>query len=226
MVVVDVDHPDIEQFIDWKVLEEQKVAALVTGSRANRAHLNAVMKASIEGNSTDPRLMISVSGIRGRVGHGLSPEVVARYAAAFGAWAIATGPSKAVVLGRDSRVSGPIFHQIARASLEAAGANVIDLGMTTTPTLQLAVEHRNVLAFLFRTSRVTPCVQASLRLHVSRQQSSTAIRILKRRGGGIPAPVMLDLHKQFIRRSAAPRTEGYGAFPVTAQQPEFTLTTH
>lgn len=92
--------------------------------------------------------------------------------------------------------------------------------------LQLAVEHRNVLAFLFRTSRVTPCVQASLRLHVSRQQSSTAIRILKRRGGGIPAPVMLDLHKQFIRRSAVPRTEGYGAFPVTAQQPEFTLTAH
>ena len=95
------------------------------------------------GNSTDPRLMISVSGIRGRVGHGLSPEVVARYAAAFGAWAIATGPSRAVVLGRDSRVSGPIFHQIARASLEAAGANVIDLGMTTTPSLQMAVEHQD-----------------------------------------------------------------------------------
>src|SRR6185437_1814995 len=51
-------------------------------------------------------LMISVSGIRGRVGFGLTPEVVARYAAAFGAWALAPGKSRAVVLGRDSRVSG------------------------------------------------------------------------------------------------------------------------
>ncbi len=108
------------------------------------------------GNSTDPRLMISVSGIRGRVGHGLSPEVVARYAAAFGAWAIATGPSKAVVLGRDSRVSGPIFHQIARASLEAAGANVIDLGMTTTPTLQMAVEHHHAAGGLCITASHNP----------------------------------------------------------------------
>ena len=108
------------------------------------------------GNSTDPRLMISVSGIRGRVGHGLSPEVVARYAAAFGAWAIATGPSRAVVLGRDSRVSGPIFHQIARASLEAAGANVIDLGMTTTPTLQMAVEHHHAAGGLCITASHNP----------------------------------------------------------------------
>src|SRR5678809_964579 len=39
MVVVDIDHPDIEQYIDWKVKEEQKVAALVTGSRINQKHL-------------------------------------------------------------------------------------------------------------------------------------------------------------------------------------------
>ena len=45
MVVVDVDHPDIEKFIDWKVIEEQKVAHLVTGSRVNEKHLNAVCKA-------------------------------------------------------------------------------------------------------------------------------------------------------------------------------------
>ncbi|HRI06219.1 MAG TPA: vitamin B12-dependent ribonucleotide reductase [Nannocystaceae bacterium] len=45
MVVVDVDHPDIEDFIDWKVVEEQKVAALVTGSRLCNRHLNRVVKA-------------------------------------------------------------------------------------------------------------------------------------------------------------------------------------
>src|SRR5487761_1906476 len=45
MVILDVDHPDIEQFIDWKVLEEQKVANLVTGSKINQKHLRAIMKA-------------------------------------------------------------------------------------------------------------------------------------------------------------------------------------
>ncbi len=51
MVVVDVDHPDIEEFIDWKVLEEQKVAALVTGSRLCRKHLTAIMEACQQGES-------------------------------------------------------------------------------------------------------------------------------------------------------------------------------
>jgi ribonucleoside-diphosphate reductase alpha chain len=49
MVTVDVDHPDIEEFIAWKMLEEQKVAALVAGSRLANRHLNAVMQACLEG---------------------------------------------------------------------------------------------------------------------------------------------------------------------------------
>ena len=47
MVVVDVDHPDIEAYIDWKVKEEQKVAALVTGSKVVKKHLTAIMKSCI-----------------------------------------------------------------------------------------------------------------------------------------------------------------------------------
>ncbi len=47
MVVVDVDHPDIESYIDWKVKEEQKVAALVTGSKLARKHMTAIMKACV-----------------------------------------------------------------------------------------------------------------------------------------------------------------------------------
>lgn len=47
MVVVDVDHPDIEEYIDWKVKEEQKVAALVTGSKIVKQHLTAIMKACV-----------------------------------------------------------------------------------------------------------------------------------------------------------------------------------
>src|SRR5499427_9089963 len=55
MVIVDTDHPDIEQFIDWKVLEEQKVASLVTGSKINQKHLRSVMKACVncEGSGDD-----------------------------------------------------------------------------------------------------------------------------------------------------------------------------
>ena len=45
MVCVDIDHPDVEEFISWKMVEEQKVAALVTGSRAINLHLNAILKA-------------------------------------------------------------------------------------------------------------------------------------------------------------------------------------
>src|SRR6478609_550348 len=55
MVVVDADHPDIETYIDWKVKEEQKVAALVTGSKINQKHLKAVLKACVncEGSGDD-----------------------------------------------------------------------------------------------------------------------------------------------------------------------------
>ncbi len=47
MVVVDVDHPDIEAFIDWKVKEEQKVAALVAGSKIVKKHLKAILRACV-----------------------------------------------------------------------------------------------------------------------------------------------------------------------------------
>src|SRR5712672_1704581 len=55
MVIVDTDHPDIEKFIDWKVTEEQKVAALVTGSKINQKHLKLILKACVncEGSGDD-----------------------------------------------------------------------------------------------------------------------------------------------------------------------------
>src|ERR1700726_3164583 len=61
MVIVDADHPDIEAYIDWKVIEEQKVAALVAGSKLSARHLNAIIKACINcegsnGDCYDPKL--------------------------------------------------------------------------------------------------------------------------------------------------------------------------
>ena len=55
MVCLDVDHPDIENFVNWKVIEEQKVASLVTGSVLNHRHLNNVIKACHSGGGCDPR---------------------------------------------------------------------------------------------------------------------------------------------------------------------------
>ena len=86
------------------------------------------------------RLMVSVSGVRGRVGDGLTPEVIAHFAAAFGAYALRRGPGRTVVLGRDSRVSGPMFARAATAALQSVGCDVVDVGIAPTPSVQLAVE--------------------------------------------------------------------------------------
>lgn len=86
------------------------------------------------------KLMVSVSGVRGRVGDGLTPEVIARFAAAFGAYARQRGPGKTVVLGRDSRLSGAMFARAATAALQSVGCDVVDVGIAPTPSVQLAVE--------------------------------------------------------------------------------------
>jgi phosphomannomutase len=101
-------------------------------------------------------LMVSVSGIRGRVGESLTPEVVVTYAAAFGAWARQGGTSDAVVLGRDSRVSGPMFHGIVLGALQSVGCEVIDIGLTTTPTCQLAVEDHHAAGGLMLSASHNP----------------------------------------------------------------------
>ena len=82
--------------------------------------------------------------------------------------------------------------------------------------LQHAAERRDVLAMLFRASRASSCTQAALRLHVSRQDGSTAVRILKRRGGGIPAPVVLDLHSTLLLRPGATRRNEFSHMSDTS----------
>ena len=112
-------------------------------------------------------LMISVSGIRGHVGTDLTPELVARYAAALGAWSLSRPPATtrsagtpparpSVVLGRDARTSGPMFARAATAGLMSVGVDVIDLGMVPTPTVQLAVEYHHAGAGLILTASHNP----------------------------------------------------------------------
>lgn len=82
------------------------------------------------------RLMISISGIRGVVGDGLTPQVVVKFAQAFGTY---LGGGK-VVVGRDSRVTGPMVKHSVFSGLMAAGVDVIDIGICPTPTVQMAVK--------------------------------------------------------------------------------------
>ena len=102
-------------------------------------------------------LMVSVSGIRGRVGEALTPEIVAQYAAAFGAWAGAiASEARRIVVGRDSRVSGPMFHRVVLSALQSVGCDVIDIGLTTTPTCQLAVEDHHAAGGLMISASHNP----------------------------------------------------------------------
>src|SRR5436190_5910509 len=102
-------------------------------------------------------LMVSVSGVRGRVGDALTPEIIAQFAAGFGAWALARNGGKArIVVGRDSRVSGPMFQPVVLAALQSVGCDVLDIGMVPTPTVQLAVEHHHAAGGLAITASHNP----------------------------------------------------------------------
>jgi phosphomannomutase len=109
-------------------------------------------------------LMVSVSGIRGRVGDALTPEVVARYASAFGAWSLARGGSRSIVVGRDSRVSGPAIHPIVVGTLQLVGCDVIDIGLSTTPGCQLAVEHHHAAGGVMISASHNPIEWNALKL--------------------------------------------------------------
>jgi phosphomannomutase len=88
-------------------------------------------------------LIASISGIRGIFGDGLDPAVLVRYASAFGTWcrqrAEVAERRPVVVVGRDARTTGDLCAQLVRATLRATGCDVIDAGLATTPTVEMAV---------------------------------------------------------------------------------------
>jgi phosphomannomutase len=102
------------------------------------------------------KLMVGVSGVRGRVGDGLTPEVISHFAAAFGAYVLRNGPGKTVVLGRDSRVSGAMFARAATAALQSVGCDVVDVGIAATPSVQLVVEELEAAGGLAVTASHNP----------------------------------------------------------------------
>src|SRR5688500_5941842 len=91
-------------------------------------------------------LIKSISGIRGTIGgkpgEGLSPLDVVKFTSAYASWiASKNGPVKKIkiVVGRDARISGEMVNNLVLGTLQGMGVDVIDLGLSTTPTVEIAV---------------------------------------------------------------------------------------
>ena len=88
-------------------------------------------------------LIKSISGIRGTIGgiagNGLTPIDIVKFTAAYGSWVIQNTNIKKIVLGRDARISGDMVNNLVTGTLQGLGIEVIDLGLSTTPTVEIAV---------------------------------------------------------------------------------------
>jgi phosphomannomutase len=110
-------------------------------------------------------LMVSVSGVRGRVAEALTPEIVSRFAAAFGAYVNeAAGGRGKVIVARDSRTSGPMFMHSAIGALQAVGCDVIEIGLAPTPTALLAIRHHQANGCIVVTASHNPVEWNALKL--------------------------------------------------------------
>ena len=91
-------------------------------------------------------LIKSISGFRGtiggRAGSNLTPEDIVSSVANYGDWLIRSGAPRKVVIGRDGRPSGPVVSALTAATLQSMGIDVIDCGLATTPTVEMAVVSR------------------------------------------------------------------------------------
>ncbi|RLD09559.1 phosphoglucosamine mutase [candidate division KSB1 bacterium] len=96
--------------------------------------------------------MVSISGLRGEIGTTLTPQVVEKYTLAFAKY-INGGK---VVVGRDSRVSGPLISDIVKGCLVASGCEVIDIGIVTTPTVELEIVHHKAAGGIAITASHNP----------------------------------------------------------------------
>ncbi|HTQ65654.1 MAG TPA: phosphoglucosamine mutase [Puia sp.] len=88
-------------------------------------------------------LIKSISGIRGTIGgkpgENLSPIDIVKFSAAFGSWIKERNKGKKIVIGRDGRISGEMIRNLVVSTLTGLGLDIVDLGLSTTPTVEMAV---------------------------------------------------------------------------------------
>lgn len=105
-------------------------------------------------------LIKSISGIRGTiggaVGTNLTPQDIVECTAAFGTWVLSQHEKATIIVGRDGRISGDIVSALATNTLRALGINVVDLGYSTTPTVEMAVTMENAQAGIIFTASHNP----------------------------------------------------------------------
>ncbi len=132
-------------------------------------------------------LIKSISGIRGTIGgkagEGLSPNDIVKYTAAYGRWVIQTTGSSKVVIGRDARISGEMVSNLVVGTLMSIGIDVVDIGLSTTPTVEIAVPEEKAGGGIIITASHNPRQWNALKLlnaqgeFISDQEGKTVLAI-------------------------------------------------
>jgi len=113
-------------------------------------------------------LIKSISGIRGTIGGkpgtSLTPVDVVKFTTAYGAWIAQQGSNKKIIIGRDGRMSGGMVRDLVAATLQGIGCDVVDLGLSTTPTVEMAVKLENAAGGIIITASHNPKQWNALKL--------------------------------------------------------------
>ncbi len=113
-------------------------------------------------------LIKSISGIRGTIGgqagEGLTPVDVVKFAAAYGTWVQQTTGINTIVVGRDARLSGEMVNKLVCATLQGLGIDVIDVGLSTTPTVEMVVPAKKAGGGIILTASHNPKQWNALKL--------------------------------------------------------------
>ncbi len=113
-------------------------------------------------------LIKSISGIRGTIGGktnvNLTPVDIVKFAAAYGSWILQQSDNKKIVIGRDGRISGEMVSNLVVNTLIGLGIDVIDLGLSTTPTVEMAVTFEEAAGGIILTASHNPKEWNALKL--------------------------------------------------------------
>lgn len=113
-------------------------------------------------------LIKSISGIRGTIGGtqgtGLTPIDIVKFTTAYGMWIQKQHSGNKIVLGRDGRISGEMVRNIVASTLQNMGFHVVDLGLSTTPTVEMAVTMENAAGGIILTASHNPKEWNALKL--------------------------------------------------------------
>lgn len=113
-------------------------------------------------------LIKSISGFRGTIGgkpgDNLTPVDIVKFSSAYGQWVLASKKGNLIVLGRDARISGKIVSDIVSSTLLSMGLDVLDLGLSTTPTVEMAVMMEKAAGGIILTASHNPKQWNALKL--------------------------------------------------------------